>query len=564
MESLLDNVEQDNNPLLYAPYLPYGRPSVDLVSSLIGLLQRIADTLERGSVAVAVPSSERLAGLLVIVYAIEISSGADTFVVKRRYSEFKLLRDVLARLFPTVVVPPIPDKHSLLSYLLNSIDNSKETSVVEVRRRCFASFLNDLVFDANTHLRRCPLLHKFLDPNYELAWENALAEPPASLLPPNLLLANPTNPTDQNGLYMLLPPVPGFDMDRRDLLPPLRRLADDVARLNAEIELYSRKSREPGLKFHIPPLLYKFEADFAAAIRVLHDANKLNGRLVLHLKAVIALLVELGGTLNNFSLQIHEPSLDNALSAMVERFGSTMDLNFLLFELFVHTHLVPHWQEPVEQFLQYYQLALQLVKLYKYKLVQYRLVHRLKFAKIQEHSAFHGQLVQHLKDLNINSPSINQAILRAESKQRLGRKLWYGLFGGNKQVLPEPEAELLEARLQHVEKELGKLNQLVALTHGDLANLTLALETSFAAFVRRMERKWCEAMLAYVRAAKTMFAENEQVWRGFKMLLEESGARESGPGDSGLRDSGSDEPGSDEPGSDEGGIDESGLEGMGA
>jgi hypothetical protein len=44
-----------------------------------------------------------------IAYTIRIGN----ITVRRRYSEFESLRNTLTRLFPTLIVPPIPEKHSM-------------------------------------------------------------------------------------------------------------------------------------------------------------------------------------------------------------------------------------------------------------------------------------------------------------------------------------------------------------------------------------------------------------------------------------------------------------------
>lgn len=41
--------------------------------------------------------------------------------MRRRYSEFESMRKILKRLYPHVVVPPIPEKHSLGMHVLACI-----------------------------------------------------------------------------------------------------------------------------------------------------------------------------------------------------------------------------------------------------------------------------------------------------------------------------------------------------------------------------------------------------------------------------------------------------------
>ncbi|KAL6021195.1 Sorting nexin-41 [Candidozyma auris] len=787
-EGIFGDIEQDNNPSWYqssrtetedyangssrqSPDNPITEPHLmtpnndpkhsnvetfhgnDLINSSIGLSQKIRKMLNSPKLTVDVISSERVMNSIV-VYLIQLklkgAKDSDAIIVKRRYSEFKSLRDNLVKMYPTIVVPPIPEKHTFLTYLINSIDSSRETNVIELRKRYFKNFLQDVIFDSNTKLRNCPLLHKFLDPNYESCWESAINEPPANLIPSNLLLANPNDTTDQNGLYLLLPSVTGFDLDSTDNLSGLKKLNDDIHKLHADIKLYDLKENnlheiaendtvfsdipidlinfeinfhrnikvlhdvqklnnrsvknfktlistliELGanlnnfslqihdasthrgkslssviekfgsavdstflnfehflydevipdwddpvnrfvqyyfsalqlvkfykykliqfkliykLKFNkfiksigfdldstdnlsglkklnddihklhadiklydlkennlheiaendtvfsdIPIDLINFEINFHRNIKVLHDVQKLNNRSVKNFKTLISTLIELGANLNNFSLQIHDASTHRgkSLSSVIEKFGSAVDSTFLNFEHFLYDEVIPDWDDPVNRFVQYYFSALQLVKFYKYKLIQFKLIYKLKFNKVQEMSAFHDSMnsVKHLKDLDINSPSIKKAIQRIENRQQRVRQLqskksWYGLFGGTKSTFTLPEQSLsshpdresderpksgedgpsdmkthYQHKMQHIDKELSKLDQLIDLVNGDMISLTQNLQVNFQEFLDKMERKWLTIMLEFVRAGKQLFEENLNTWSNFKRSVDTS------------------------------------------
>ncbi|KAM3122620.1 hypothetical protein CJJ07_003802 [Candidozyma auris] len=600
-EGIFGDIEQDNNPSWYqssrtetedyangssrqSPDNPVTEPHLmtpnndpkhsnvetfhgnDLINSSIGLSQKIRKMLNSPKLTVDVISSERVMNSIV-VYLIQLklkgAKDSDAIIVKRRYSEFKSLRDNLVKMYPTIVVPPIPEKHTFLTYLINSIDSSRETNVIELRKRYFKNFLQDVIFDSNIKLRNCPLLHKFLDPNYESCWESAINEPPANLIPSNLLLANPNDTTDQNGLYLLLPSVTGFDLDSTDNLSGLKKLNDDIHKLHADIKLYDLKENnlheiaENDTVFSdIPIDLINFEINFHRNIKVLHDVQKLNNRSVKNFKTLISTLIELGANLNNFSLQIHDASTHRgkSLSSVIEKFGSAVDSTFLNFEHFLYDEVIPDWDDPVNRFVQYYFSALQLVKFYKYKLIQFKLIYKLKFNKVQEMSAFHDSMnsVKHLKDLDINSPSIKKAIQRIENRQQRVRQLqskksWYGLFGGTKSTFTLPEQSLsshpdresderpksgedgpsdmkthYQHKMQHIDKELNKLDQLIDLVNGDMISLTQNLQVNFQEFLDKMERKWLTIMLEFVRAGKQLFEENLNTWSNFKRSVDAS------------------------------------------
>lgn len=567
----------------------------DLVNSTIGLSNKIVQLINHPKVHVEIVGSELLMSLLVIVYAIELSAGDTNLVVKRRYSEFRSLRDGITRLYPTEVIPPIPGKHSFLTYLINSINNSKELLIIETRKRYFSRFLSDIC--THPRLRQCPLVHKFLDPNYEMCWQDAMAEPPILMVPDNLLRANPMNPTDQNGLYSLLPIVNGYDYTGPDHLSNLKKVGDDLAKSTTIIRTQiGGDSDNSGPDDTISLLtspgfqqLANMESTFHQSIKVLEDLTKLNTRTVRNVKAVVNNLIELGGNLNNFSLQIHGIS-DNAneLGMLVEKFGSAIDSSFLNFEAFLVSTLIPQWQEPMHQLVQYYQSALHTIKFYKYKVVQYRLVHRARAARMHDldglTSNYHSHLkLRDLRSVDIDSPSINQAIRRIELKQKRlrGKKSWYGLFGGRKnglntipgdpvEVFPEQNSETeihenatpqnstiadeatapnttivnnttenvattddnsektnsanfgvnaYKTRISQLEKEVEQYNQLIELTTRDLRTLTDHVTANLQAFSLMVEEKWLRIMIGFLQGGQQMFRENIQNWQEFRLLV---------------------------------------------
>lgn len=613
-------------------------PTTELVNSTLGLSNQITQLLEAPDLTIDVINSERLINSSIIVYTIQLQSQLlqNKIVVKRRYSEFKSLRDNLVQLFPTLIVPPIPEKHSIISYLLNSINLNNESNIIEMRRRYFKLFLTDLIFDSDIKLKNCPLVHKFLDPNYELCWYNALNEPPVSYLPNNLLLANPINPADQNGLYSILPIVNGFDINSNtDNLSNLKKINDDLEKLNDSIKLFELSGTlsisnegdtnfEQDLKFTIPQELVSFELKFHKLITGLSFLNKLDIKTSKDYKGLINVLIDLGGNLNNFSLQIYHQkphhlrqnlqsaessfystadditvSVTNSLSEAIEKFGSTMDQVFLNFENFVLNQLIPQWQEPIHQLIQYNQTALNLIKFYKYKIIQFKILYKLKFNKFQQlinvsslkkgadttiptakpsFTKSHAQeeedavvinSLDHLKELN--SPTLNNALKNISMKKVQKKTSWYGLFGGNNQTkkfnfqlpveepgarptvaanstaaasapastnkstpapapaspaassvsAPPSHTSSIKFKIQHLEKELDKINQLIQLCNKDIQDLTQALMTTFIEFIKKLEHKWLVIMINYIRNGKALFEENLTTWQSFKTSLEE-------------------------------------------
>lgn len=619
-EHLFEDIEQDNNPSFYGdqsilnnPYKSTKNggiddtlghdskrslsPADDLMNSTLGISTRIQQLIDDPNLKISVISTERLVNSTVIVYFIKLSifddndddvnnnnnngSGSDnqngqingdlsTIVVKRRYSEFKSFRDNLLKLFPTLIIPPIPEKHSIFSYLINSINNDNELSIIEMRKRYFTQFLQDLIFNSDENLKHCKLIAKFFDPNYESCWQNALNEPPVNLIPNNLLLANPIDPTDQNGLYCLLPMINGFEFNSNiDNLSSLKKINDDLLKLQDQKKLYNIK-RQDLLIYNensmdksksildnetfnsIPKNLVSFEMKLHKLLKILTELHKVNSKSTKNYKSVINILIDLGANLNNFSLQVFDNTnigkhpVNNNLSLIIERFGSTIDSNFLNFESFLIDSLIPEWQEPIHQLIQYYFASLNLIKFYKFKIIQFKLLYKLKFKKFQQLLSFLttktinspenvSQTLDHLKDLN--SPTINQAIqnIKSQGKQTpQNKKSWYGMFGGNNTYnkhysklidddsFDKSNTSPIKFKLVQIEKELNKLDQLIELSNNDMTNLTNALTKTYIDFLKKMEKRWLVLMIDYIKNGKKLFHENLSNFTEFKTFLTES------------------------------------------
>ena len=66
-----------------------------------------------------------------------------TQIVKRRYSDFEQLHSYLTRMYPWTVIPPLPEKHTLLETIvrLTSIVKREDPKFMEKRKRLLQSFL---------------------------------------------------------------------------------------------------------------------------------------------------------------------------------------------------------------------------------------------------------------------------------------------------------------------------------------------------------------------------------------------------------------------------------------
>lgn len=83
--------------------------------------------------------------------------------VRRRYSEFESLRSSLARLYPCLIVPPIPVKQSITDYSAGTAKAREDQAIIEHRKRMLEQFLRRTA--AHKTLRLENIFHRFLDSN---------------------------------------------------------------------------------------------------------------------------------------------------------------------------------------------------------------------------------------------------------------------------------------------------------------------------------------------------------------------------------------------------------------
>ncbi|CAO3631447.1 unnamed protein product [Mucor fragilis] len=114
-----------------------------------------------------------------VVYTIK---AAEEKEAKRRYSEFESFRRSLVKLYPTLLVPPIPEKHSLVNYTTKNIKD--DSAIIEKRKRMLERFLLRLA--KHPILAKEHVFHRFLDG--ATAWTEIRQSSPLSDLPKDPLL----------------------------------------------------------------------------------------------------------------------------------------------------------------------------------------------------------------------------------------------------------------------------------------------------------------------------------------------------------------------------------------
>ncbi|KDN35070.1 hypothetical protein RSAG8_11908, partial [Rhizoctonia solani AG-8 WAC10335] len=122
---------------------------------------------DRARIAAHAPSgstlgmSKRLysegAGSVYIAYVIR-SGNVET---RRRYSEFESLRNSLSKLYPTLIIPPIPSKQTIGDYAIKQSKAKEDANLIARRRRMLQVFLNRVA--RHPILSNDHVFHRFLE-----------------------------------------------------------------------------------------------------------------------------------------------------------------------------------------------------------------------------------------------------------------------------------------------------------------------------------------------------------------------------------------------------------------
>lgn len=256
-----------------------------------------------------------------IVYSINFGP----LLVKRRYSEFESLRACLIKLFPTSIIPPIPEKQSLSSNIATTTTNSlrissakiqnnqsspptmddgshidqkpitsnetnKAIKLVEYRKRMLSVFLNRcLKIDKIAHSM---YFQFFLDPQTNF-YDFLNLKDNAMFHKTSIYQLSPFDPLGQieNQLYLTLP-IPS----------------------SSDSYLFKEISEEDQLQSFI-----NFETKFLKYEYVLNNISKINKHMLKHFTELSNEMSELGSNFNKLSLLQDSTSIENIGKAFERR-----------------------------------------------------------------------------------------------------------------------------------------------------------------------------------------------------------------------------------------------------
>lgn len=252
--------------------------------------------------------------------------------MRRRYSEFASLRQTLVSLHPTLIIPPIPEKHSIADYAAKPTKAKEDVGIIELRQRMLATFLNRC--RRMKQVREDGVWWRFLDPN--VSWSEVLTSHPAASIPKNNLRAPPLDPANPTPAHSYLP-VPSQNAKLRSNSnsstsasgTPISPAALSTSASHTIPQIQYARFPPTGQELsetELDPYFASFEANSKELETLLNGSTeKVNQRLLRHLYSLGDDLMDLGARYNAFSLSEQSQSLAHG----IEKTGQACDFTYI-------------------------------------------------------------------------------------------------------------------------------------------------------------------------------------------------------------------------------------------
>ncbi|KAL8962995.1 MAG: hypothetical protein Q9183_005067, partial [Haloplaca sp. 2 TL-2023] len=277
--------------------------------------------------------------------------------VRRRYSEFHSLRATLVNLHPTLIIPPIPEKHSMADYAAKPTKAKEDVAIIELRKRMLTMFLNRC--RKMREVREDGVWWRFLDPN--ASWNEVIHSHPVASIPKSIMKAPPLDPSKPTPAHQWLP-VPSSSAKLRSVSrasstgtptsPPAQSMmASAAAHTIPGPQLFGRfpPSSQHLSEAELDPYFNNFESNTRDLEVLLQGSiEKVNRRTLIHLSALSIDMSELGARYNGFSLS----EQSTTVAAAIERIGQAVDSSYIATEE-LSSSLGANFAEPMRESAQF-------------------------------------------------------------------------------------------------------------------------------------------------------------------------------------------------------------------
>lgn len=560
-DKLPDTDDPDSLLLFSSERENYNAVNINHESRVVKILS--SDSPVEVQISEAGKSNEGMANSLkkYIVYTIKlikIDGAKEEIQTRRRYSDFESLRDILNRIFPLVVIPPIPPKNYFAlnvwnglvgnnnghgstsgtqdsSHLENgslagglnaySYINSKhlnKSRLIEHRKRLLANFLNNCL--QMKKIRNLSFFAKFLDPSANWSDEVALVQ---SQLPKLIYLLNPENGLKTEKIYAELPlPIANNALGLSFL--KANKLAQKTSQLlgSATSDIVSATSSKPETTENEDA-----ENGANADGHVLHPSqlDAINKKIMGNLMGLSNDYVELGVALNLILLGVAEPSKakinkdsdldDNTkLDFIFDKIGMAFDRSYLTLNSLMG-EVETKFSEPLGETVQYNIILSSVKKFQSRKIKQQNLIDsELKEKRKELADKMRMELGNHQDVPASRAPQEPKTTSGFISKM----SSFKAITNYVSTIIDQSPKLTRKEKIAQLHKRIAILDQCQKIMLEDIAYVTCEVDKNYEAF---KEKEFC-TILQILRSYNGVFVswakKNLEIWEEIKEEIEKT------------------------------------------
>lgn len=520
-----------------------------------------------------------------VVYNIQLinnDDSSDEIQTRRRYSDFESLRDILTKIFPLVVIPPIPPKNyfkfSMLNELVsgNILQNSPNTNsthtggntnmtatsglgsnptnysyinsthlnknkLVEHRKRLLSNFLNNCL--SIPQIRNLEFFAKFLDPNANWADEVSLI---SSQLPKSVYLLNPENGLKTESIYADLPnPVSNHAINMsfwKPLQDNKKKLTKKTSKIlnngNGESSLPSTGATSPVNSPEDPKNKYMTDNS---------NLDEINKKIMANFIGLANDYTELGTIFNSFSLILSDSPMirsskakdnqeeDSKLNIIFDKIGQIFDRSYITISTLI-ADLETKFSEPLGEAVQYATILQFIEKFEKRKIRQQRLLDEdvkekrqelEELQKAEEESSKMESLVANDQRHNLNNSKIPQNTADQTSKAAGSKYKYLPNMNSFKKItqyvtdiIDQNPEQTRKQKITSLHNKIGTLEKCQGIMLQDISYITDEISKNFKLFHTKQLRIIYELLLCYNGFIIEWAKKNADIWEEIKEEVE--------------------------------------------
>ncbi|KAI1335741.1 hypothetical protein F5Y15DRAFT_408986 [Xylariaceae sp. FL0016] len=321
--------------------------------------------------------------------------------VRRRYSEFASLRDALTRLHPTLIIPPIPEKHTMADYAANPTNAKQDQQIIDLRKRMLAVFLNRC--RKMEQVREDGVLWRFLDPN--VSWNEVLHSHPIASIPKSVYRAPPLDAANPSTAHAYLPIPASSSKLKSPVNTSTGATFDNSSSVASQVLRRFPPNSHDLSEQELDPYFIAFESSIKELEHALTGPmEKVNRRTLSHLTSLATDLSDLGAKFNAFALSEPSPSL----AAAIERVGQAADSSYIATEE-LSSSLGASFAEPMRENAQFAGVVRSVLK--------YRVLKRVQQEMTNDDLVKKRALLEQLENSEAEAKRIEQYL---SSSQQIG------------------------------------------------------------------------------------------------------------------------------------------------